>query len=427
MRIRLIPCILTAAFSLFQSSVVAAPDAVDLTGQPWFPRVTRQQSFSCSQQVALYYLFTAEWNRGMERSSSSPLQRFSPYFAYSLAAGDTSGRSHVVDGWIVAQQAGVPLEADCPAYSRTLMNGYDRYLRAMRCRVKSWEILPVANDAGISKAKGWLSSGHLLACDFQIKGAVLKPLPAGAHAREKFVFQWGRTGAGHAMVYAGFDDNIGFDFNGDGLITNDRDINGDGVLSLADRERGAFLLINPWGGAWGDRGRAWVPYRQHALSKWPWSGSVARVEAAAPYQPRLTLKLKMRAADRQNVLITADNGKRSMQPWMFSHTPAPGSDTRSLWEFTSLRVAGPHVSPGPLATADGGPLQTGHDLTALGKASRYTLEIRPAKAGALSGEVIAASFIEYDSGGGIVRELPVQGFPCKLPAAGGIWQADRTP
>jgi hypothetical protein len=151
------------------------------------------------------------------------------------------------------------------------------------------------------------------------------------------------------------------------------------------------------------------------------------VEAAAPYQPRLTLKLKMRAADRQNLLITADNGKRSLQPWMFSHTPAPGGDTRNLWEFTSLRAAGPHVSPGPLATADGGPLETGHDLTALGRASRYTLEIRPAKPGSLSGEVISASFIEYDSGGGIVRELPVQGFPCKLPAAGGIWQADRTP
>jgi hypothetical protein len=425
MRFRPILCFLIAALSL-TGGVAGAPDQpVDLTRQPWFPPVTRQQSFSCSQQVALYYLFTGEWNRSLERSSAAAGQRFSPYFAYSQLAGDVTGRTHVVDGWIVAQQAGVPAEPDCPVFSRTLMNGYDRYLRAMRHRVKSWEILPVTTDAGIARAKNLLTAGHLLACDFQIKGTVLKPLLTGAHAKEKFVFQWGRTGAGHAMVYAGFDDNVGFDFNGDGKITNDLDINGDGVVSLADRERGAFLLINPWGGGWGDRGRAWVPYRQHALSRWPWSGSVARVEAAAPYQPRLTLKLKMRVSDRQNVIVTAGNAKgRSMQTWMFSHAPASGAGSGSLWDsFTSLRARGPHLSPGALATADGGALETGHDLTALGTAAGYTLEVRTAGRGALAGELTAASFMEYDSSGRLVREVPVAGLPGKLPAAGGLWHA----
>src|SRR5687768_8311276 len=47
----------------------------DLTRQPWFPPVTRQQSFSCSQQVALYYLLTAEWNRAHARSAASPFRR----------------------------------------------------------------------------------------------------------------------------------------------------------------------------------------------------------------------------------------------------------------------------------------------------------------------------------------------------------------
>lgn len=397
--------------------------AVDLSRSPWFPPVTRQQSFSCSQQVAHYYLFTSEWNRAARQNAASPLRRFSPYFAYSLLAGDETGRSHVVDGWIVAQQAGVPLEADCPRYSRNLMHGYDRYLRAMRHRVDRWEVLPVASEPGIAKAKALLADGHLLACDFQIRGASLRTLPPGtSHAGGKIVQRWGLTGPGHAMVYAGFDDTVGCDFNGDGAVTNDKDITGDGLVSLADHERGAFLVINPWGGAWGDRGRAWVPYRHHAVSKWPWSRHVASVRTAAPHQPRLTLKLRLRAPDRQNIVVTAGTGAgRTMQPWMFSHSPAPASGA-SVWDaLTTLRTAGPHLSAGTLAAPDGGPLETGHDLTPLGKASRYTLEIRSAGRGTLAGELAGASFLEYDSLGRLVREVPVTGLPAKLPATGGQW------
>jgi hypothetical protein len=419
--------ILSALFGLTGNAPAglfgSSPDAVDLSTEKWFPPITRQQSFSCSQQVALYYLFTAERNRALQQSSASPARRFSPYLAYSMLAGERTGRSHVVDGWILAREAGVPLEGDFPRYSRTLMHGYDRYLRAMKHRVKSWEILPVTDERGISRAKELLASGHPLACDFQIKGTLLRPLQtSGPRARERIVAQWGRTGPGHAMVYAGFDDSIGFDFNKDGRITNDVDLNGDGRISLIDHERGAFLVVNPWGGAWGDRGRAWVPYRQHAASRWPWSGSVARVEVAPPYQPRLTLRLKMRAPDRQNIIVTAGNGKgRTVQPWMFSHLPATGGNG-TLWDsLTSLRTPGPHLSPGSLAAPDGGPLETGHDLSALGRSAGYSLEIRPARSGTLSCELVEATFLEYDTSGRLVRELPVTGFSAKLPVSGGQW------
>jgi hypothetical protein len=411
-----------AAGAILSGNLQGAESAIDLTRQPWFPPVTRQQSFSCSQQVALYYLLTAEWNRTDGRDAASPWRRFSPYFAYALAAGD-SGRSHVVDGWIVAQHAGVPLEADCPRFSRTLMHGYDRYLRAMKHRVENWNVIPVSDDSGIAQAKKLLAAGHPLACDFQIKGSVLRPLAKdGPRRGQKIVSQWGRSGPGHAMVYAGYDDSIGFDFNGDGRITDDRDITGDGAVTPADRERGAFLVINPWGGAWGEGGRAWAPYRHHALSKWPWSRNVASVRASPPQLPRLTLKLRLRAADRQNLIVTVGNGRRTAQPWMFSHAPAPSGRSETVWDtVTSLRAPGPHLSAGTLAAPDGGPHESGHDLTVLGAGSRYSLEIRPAGRGPLAGQLAAASFLEYDSFGRLVREFPVSGLPAQLPAAGAIW------
>lgn len=442
LRSLLATCVLLAGCASPGGGIGSLPQRVDLTQRPWFPPVVRQQGFSCSQHAALYYLFSAEWNR--QRGGAA--RRFSPYFAYAMLAGEQSGRSHVVDGWITAQQCGVPLLGDCPTYSRTLMHGYDRYLRAMQYRVDNWQVLPVASAADVARVERLLADGHPVACDFQIKGAVLRPQPPahglslrkdyieyGAGAAMKyaplpppsvFVKEWGRTGPGHAMVYAGYNQNFGYDANSDGHITTDRDITGDGQVTLADSERGAFLVVNPWGGGWGDKGRAWVPVRLHATSTWPWSRAVATVRPAALQHPRLTLKLRLRTVDRQNVLITVHRGGRSVQPWMFSHTPAPGGGT-SIWEsFTTLRAPGPHLSPGPLAAPDGGPHESGHDLSALGgNAGGCSLEIRPAGRGALRGELAGAFIVEHDSMGRPVREVPVAGLPSALPPEGGLWSA----
>ena len=107
---------------------------------------------------------------------------------------------------------------------------------------------------------------------------------------------------------------------------------------------------------------------------------------------------------------------------MFSHTPAQAGGGGTVWDsVTSLRTPGPHISPGTLAAPDGGPLETGHDLTTLGDGSVYSLEVRPAGRGPLSGELAAASFMEYDGFGRLIREIPVAGLPVKLAGAGGTW------
>lgn len=403
---------------------VPSQTRVDLTQRVWFPPVTAQQGFSCSQQAGLYYAFTAEWNQRAGLDAGSPARRFSPYFAYSLLAGESSGRSYVVDGWITGQQTGVPLEIDSPRYTNAVMHGYDRYLRAMQHKVKRWLILPMASTADVARAQQRLAEGHPLVCDFQIKGTIVQRLPADANCRA-WVQRWGSTGPGHAMLYAGYDASMEFDANGDGRITTDADITGDGRVTLADCERGAFLVINPWGGAWGDRGRAWVPVRLHGESTWPWSRSVAQVEVAEPVHPRLVLKLSLSAADRQNVIVNVSDGSRTVQPWMFSHDPVAAAGV-SMWEaFTSLRSPGPHLTRGALGGPGGGPLESGHDLSQLSATGSYSLTITPAGRGPLRGELRSASIMEYDSAGTLLRETPVTGLPAALPSGGGTWTSSR--
>lgn len=55
----------------------------------------------------------------------------------------------------------------------------------------------------------------------------------------------------HAMTIVGYDDNVYFDLNQDGTIQ--------------DYERGAFLVANSWGKAYGNDGYIWILY--DALNK----------------------------------------------------------------------------------------------------------------------------------------------------------------
>lgn len=413
-------------------AITAGAARVDLTERAWFPPVVAQQGNSCAQQAGLYYLLTAERNRERGLSSRISANRLSPYQSYAVLADSMTAGTHVEDGWQMARETGVPRESDAPRGGPGLMHGFDKYVRAAGARPASWRFLPMRSADDIRAARNLLAAGHPLACDFQIRGAKLTKLPGSG---ETLVREWGNTGPGHVMVYAGYDDNIGWDFNGDGKITNDIDITGDGRLTLADFERGAFLVVNPWGPRWGTGGRAWVPWRAHVLTNWPRSREVATVTAAGDAAPRLMLRLLIQARDRSDVVLTAGTGgkndtnpDRTLQPLPFRQSAVPFSHpgTLSAWEvFGKTHRAGPLISKGPLAAPGGGPLEIGLDVSALGKrAGRYFLSITSAAASQpLEGTLVKASFVRLDRRGGITEEMPLSGLPSTLSGSGGQWMS----
>ena len=394
----------------------------DLTTKSWFPPIVRQQGNSCAQQAGLYYLLTAERNRQLFLSSSTPVNRLSPYQTYAILSDSLNGNSHMTDGWHLAAETGVPLETDLPRAGRGLMHGFDKYVRALRQKPADWQLLPLRTAADLNAVKGRLAAGHPVACDFQVQGAKLVKRPDGS----TMVKGWSRTGPGHGMIYAGYDDTLGTDCNGDGQITNDRDITGDGRVTWADHERGAFLIVNPWGPRWGTGGKAWALYREHAINPWPRAGEVAMVRAAGDAAPRLMLKLAIYLKDRRSLFLAVSDGSRTVEPLPFRRSALPFSNTASVsaWEvFGKVHRPGPQISAGSLASPSGGPLEMGFDLSAL---SGRSIQLNLASAGApLQGTLHAAALVELDSRGRPVRETPVPGLPVVLPPSGSTWTMVR--
>ncbi len=415
--------LLALATCLGAGGAAAAPTRVDLTTLAWFPPIVTQQGNSCAQHAGLYYLLTAERNRRHFLTSWQPANRFSPYQTYAILADSPSGSTHVTDGWHLARETGVPMETDWPRGSHGLMHGFEKYVRAARIRPTSWQLLPIRTETDVGRIKKQLAAGHPLACDFQMRGARLVKQKDGS----SLVTGWGRTGPGHTMIYAGYDENIGYDVNGDGMITNDRDITGDGKVTLADHERGAFLVINPWGRSWGSGGKAWALMREHALTPWPRAGEVARLTQFKESPPRLMLRISLALADRSALKLSVSDGRRSVTPMPFSPRPLPHSTRNpvSAWEvFGKVHRPGPLLSPAPLANPAGGPLEMGFDLSALAGGRTFTVSLtnwnKP-----LQGTLHAAVVVELDARGQIIREMPVPGLPAVLPPQGASWTTSR--
>ncbi|MFM7180197.1 MAG: hypothetical protein ACKO2G_01835 [Verrucomicrobiales bacterium] len=405
------------------------PSRVDNSTRPEFPPIYKQYGGACGQFTAIASMLTYEMNVHGGTHADTEARRFPADFSWNMInSANKSNGSEAYHGWEVAKHIGIPTVQSYGTVHRKEAgpwpNGYQIWREAMEYRVAGYRYTPAQTVEQINEARGWLfdrnnpregkeSIGGLLALDGRMGELekVTRTIAEGGHlAGEDVWIRWGPTGYGHGITCVGYDDNVGFDVNGDGKITNDIDTNGDGRVTLADWERGAYIVVNSWGEKWSKDGKIYLLYSAMIDPTWERGNYLGRIEVARQI-PRRTLKLRLTCDNRADlrVKIGIARNKDAEQP---EHEFAP--QPLNGWPLFGERG---QVGKVPLAgPGDSSPVEIGIDVTDLfGKLgpeaadeARLFVRFDRTKGSKMTGELQACAVRSYDANGGFVSEEVVE-------------------
>ena len=402
------------------------PSRVDNSIRPEFPPIYQQRGGACGQFAAIASIFTYEMNVLNGTHADSDARRFPADFSWNkINCADPRKGSEAYHGWEVAKHIGIPtVQSFGYVHGKKAgqwPNGYEIWREALEYRVYGYRYTPATTVPQINEARGWLfdrnqpgdgSVGGLLALDGRLgqRDKVTKTIPEGEYlAGEDLWIRWGATGNGHGITCVGYDDQVGYDVNGDGDITNDVDRDGDGKVTLADWERGAYIVVNSWGETWSKDGKIYLLYSAMVASTWERGNYLGRVEVCR-HVPRQTLKLTLSCDNRADLRMTigiagdkdATSPERELAPQPLNGWPLFRKEH--------------HVGDLPLAGRDdNSPLELGIDLTplldTLGDApgvGRLFLKFACADKSDATGIVHACAIRRYDARGTFVGESAVE-------------------
>ncbi len=233
---------------------------IDNTCHRFFPSVFSQRGGSCSQAAAIRYVYTYEYNRMKGTEAVGKENIFSYMFTWNYLNEGIGEGSQPELGYDIMKTAGVPTlsgmddDDDTSVSTTTWLSGYDKYVEAMKHRVKSYYRFNLKTREGIDDLRQYLynhgeegASGGVVtfSCNADNWGMAVYggPSVTGLH---DIIVKNGTKG-GHCVTIAGYDDTVEYDLNRDGVVQDD--------------ERGAFIMVNSWGAWFGSNGKCYYPYK----------------------------------------------------------------------------------------------------------------------------------------------------------------------
>jgi hypothetical protein len=373
----------------------------------YFPPILNQYGWSCNQSSSIGYVMTYEMNRLRDLDASLFENQYPALYVFNFLNQASAGNGvSYFDSWEIVKAGGNPTLVDYPHWSEVgiWMSGYEKYYHAMKNRIIENYSIHVGNPEGLLILKQFLID-HLDGqqygglANFQIASGNMQMRNTNHDSKDPgapVLIGFGEV-VGHALTVVGYDDEIGVDVNGDGFITNDRDINNDDTVDMRDWEMGSLILANTWGKGWGRDGFAYCQYRVLASEGHRggiWNKSVHVVKPVKEMNPVLTMRVKMRHTSRNKFRILAGvsvniDSQEPERVMGFPHFNYQGGDF-------------PLVGENP---ADSTEFELGLDISSLvsdfepGQELKFFLiidEKDPASAG--DGEIMEFSVINYTDG-----------------------------
>jgi len=390
----------------------------------YFRPIFAQDGASCGQASGVAYNFTYEINCARGLDASLPENQYPTQFAWNFMNGGSGWRGvsyfHSFD---LLEACGTPNVSTYGGMSEggdlRWMSGYDEYYSALENRISEVNYIDVSSVDGLLTLKHWLND-HLNGSEFGGVASYYSSSPynhraipeESPEAGKRIIVDWVWP-AVHAMTIVGYNDSIRYDWNGDGMFTNDIDINNDDIVDLKDWEIGAFLFANSYGEYWVDSGFCYMMYRTLAAdyeNGGVWNNAVHVLKVKENYSPLLTMRVKLRHNSREKIKIVAGVSSDIM-----SFSPDYSFDFPLInFQGGNRPMQGLDISD----TLDTEIMEVELDVTPLlgyvnaGESAKYFLQIIENDIRRQGwGEILEFSLIERNS---VVNEIVFQGTPLPI-------------
>lgn len=297
---------------------VVLPPVVDNSTLNFLRPVFEQVGASCGQAASVGYNFTYEMAHARNVPADTTINQYPTHFPFNfLSEWGWWGVSYL-HTFEILRKCGIPNVYDFGGtyYDDNIrwITGYEKYYNGMHNRLDQAYVIKTDTEEGILTLKHWIYN-HL---GESFKGGVASfysnppwtsvLIPNGSPEAGKHVVTGFYPTATHAMTIVGYNDSIQWDYNEDGLFTNDIDLNGDQVIDVRDWEKGAFKVVNSYGLNDNDSGFYYLMYKVLATDLslggiWNYSTHVLRVNK--DYEPQLTLKARLEHNKRGKIRVRA--------------------------------------------------------------------------------------------------------------------------